>query len=92
MASKVEKKAGPSIVASDSVSQNTAGANTQQTAVAGTGNQVSAKKADTTAEAAGFGGAIGKPLGIALAVLATAGALYFIIPFLIRRKAANTIV
>lgn len=50
----IGKKAGPSVVASDAVRQNTAGANTQQTATDGTGNQVSARKQDTTQQAKGW--------------------------------------
>ncbi|GAB2865859.1 hypothetical protein [Hymenobacter ruber] len=47
------KKSGPAVIASDSVDQNTAGPNSQQTTTTGNGNQVDAKKQDTTKEAPG---------------------------------------
>lgn len=47
------KKSGPAVIASDSVDQAVAGSNTQQVTTRGNGNQVDAKKQDTTQEAPG---------------------------------------
>jgi hypothetical protein len=77
VASHIEKKAGPAVVGSDSVSQNTLGTG-NQAVTNGDGNTTSQTKADVEPPGVGaaIASAIASPVGKAVAVLLLAGAVY----------------
>ncbi len=76
------KKSGPAVIASDSVDQNTAGANAQQTTVSGQGNHVDAKKQDTTLKQGFWNSPAGYAAAAALAGIG-GYCLYLVWPLLV---------
>lgn len=76
------KVKAPAVLASDSATQNTAAGNLAT--VTGDGNQL--EQTATTEQAAGFGGAIGKPIGLALAGVIGVGLVWLLVGAIRRRN------
>jgi hypothetical protein len=92
VASHIEKRAGPAVVGSDSVSQNTVGTGNQAT-INGDGNTTTQTKADVEPPGVGatIAGAIATPLGKVLALLVAGGVVWGIVAWR-KKKAVQNLV
>lgn len=91
VASHIEKKAGPAVVASDSSTLNAVAGGGNLAAVQGDGNSTSLTKQDTTKEAPGPLAVFADNATAWLPWVAGGCVVAGIVWFLIRRKAANTL-
>jgi hypothetical protein len=91
VATVIEKKAGPAVVASDSSTLNAVAGGGNLAAVQGDGNTTSQTKQDTTKEAPGPLAVIADNATAWLPWVLGGGAVVGIVIFLIRRKATNAI-
>jgi hypothetical protein len=93
VASVVQKKAGPAVVASDSSTQNAILGGGNLAAVHGDGNQLEQTKADVEPPSVGatIAKAITTPVGYAVALVVVAGVVYGIVLWR-KKKAVETLV